>query len=315
MTRSGSYDFSVAGDAILRGAIRLVKGCGGTAPSGAKTGQAELTETREALNMMLREWQAQGVGLWLKKELYIFLAYQTGSYSLGPSGDEATLSMIETELSSSSATSDKTLTVDSITGITDGDVIGIELDADTLQWTTVDGTPATSVVTITTGVTSGAGINNNVYTYTTLAQRPLEILEARLFRDDESETPLNILTRQEWMDYANKTSDGLPNSIYYDPQLDSGILHVWPRPEKVNDYIKATVKYPIQDIDAALNDPDFPAELHRSVKFNLAVDISHEYQGVDEKRYYTLRKMADKLYATISAFDAEYGSIIFEAYE
>ena len=314
MSRSGSYDLGPVGDDILRGAIRIVKGIGGVAPTG-KTGQSEVIQTREACNIMLKEWQAQGVGLWLKKELYVFLAYRTGSYSLGASGDQATLTLVETELSSSSAAADTTLTVDSITGVTDGDVIGIELDANTLEWTTVNATPSGSVITITTGLTSSAGIDNNIYTYTTISQRPLEILEARLHRDDETETPLNILTRQEWMDYANKTSNGLPNSIFYDSQLDSGILNVWPRPEKVNDYIKLTCKYPIQDIDAAANDPDFPAEIYRAVKFNLAVDISHEYTGVDMDRYYALKKKADQLFTTISMFDAEYGSIIFEAYE
>ena len=313
MARSGSYDFGPAGDAILRGAIRIVKGIGGTIPKGGKTGQGEITQTREACNMMLKEWQGQDIGLWLKKEMYVFLAYRDGAYSLGASGDQATLTLIETELSSSSAAADTTLTVDSITGIASADIIGIELDANTLQWTTVASTPSGSVITITTGLTSSAGIDNNVYTYTTISQRPLEILEARLHRDDDTETPLNILTRQEWMDYSSKTSNGLPNSVYYEPLLDSGILHVWPRPEKVNDYIKLTAKYPIQDIDAATNDPDFPAEFYRAVKFNLAVDISHEYKGVDLNRYYALRKQADQLFKNLSIFDAEYGSIFFES--
>ncbi len=314
MARSASYDFGPTGDNILRGAIRIVKGLGGKAPTG-KTGQSEVTQTREACNMMLKEWAGQGIGLWLKKELYVFLAYRTGAYSLGASGDEATLTLVETEVATAQTSGNSTLVVDSITGIPDGNVVGVELDDNTLQWTTVNGTPATATITLTAALTDDVAVNNNVYTYTTLSQRPLEILEARLHRDDATETPLNILTRQEWMDYANKTSNGLPNSIFYDPQLDSGILNVWPRPEKVNDYIKLTCKYPIQDIDAAANDPDFPAEVYRAVKFNLAVDISHEYTGIDEKRYYMLRKQADKLFVTMQSFDAEYGSIFFEAYE
>ena len=265
--------------------------------------------------MMLKEWRARGVGLWLQKELYVFLAYRDGSYSLGPTGDHATLTLVETELSEDSAASDTTLKVDSITGISDADIIGVELDAGTLEWTTVNGTPASSIITITTGITSAAAENNNVYTYTTIAQRPLEVMEARLYSDDDSEIPLNVLTRQEWMNYTTKLSNGTPNSIYYDPQLDSGILHVWPRPNNVNEYIKLTCKYPIQDFDAAANDPDFPVELHNAVKFNLAVDISHEYTGIDINRYYALKKRADALYAGVSTYDTEYGSIFFEAYD
>jgi hypothetical protein len=313
MARSGNYDFDLDRNGIVRGAIRIVKGMGGQARKGVKVAQAELSEAGEALNMLLKQWQSEDVGLWLNKELIIFLAYQDGKYSLGPSGDHATLAMIETELSSSSAASDTTLTVDSITGITSGDAIGIELDANTLQWTTVNGAPSGSTVTITAGLTSTAGIDNNVYTYTTMSQRPLEITSANLVRDAGNETPLHIATRQEWNEIAKKNVDGVPSQIYYDPQLDSGILYVWTRPSTTDMYIKARAKMPIQDLDAAVDDPDFPPECHRAVKFNLAIDLCHEYTGIDMNRYYAVNRQAVQALNVVKQFNADFRSYTFEA--
>jgi hypothetical protein len=310
MARSGNYDFDLDRDGIVRGAIRIVKGISGNLDK--PIDNQDILDAAETLNIMVKQWQGEGIGLWLQKELYIFLAYRDGQYSLGPSGDHATLSMIETELSSSSAASDTTLTVDSITGISNGDAIGIELNDNTLDWTTVNGTPTGSVITITTGVTSAANVDNNVYTYTTKSQRPLDILEARLYRDGGTDTPLYIANRQEWADLADKENNGIPSQIYYDPQLDSGILHVWPRPSTVDNYIKATAKMPIQDFDAKANDPDFPPEFHRAVKFNLAVDLSFEYNGVDTNRFYQLKKQADYLKMAIGYHDAAFNSYNLE---
>ena len=313
MARSGSYDWSLAGDYILRGAIRIVKGLGGTPPVGGKSGQEEITDARESLNMMLKEWEAQGVGLWLIKDLIVFPAYHDGAYSLGPSGDHATLSLVETELSSSAASGASSITVDSITGMLNGDAIGIELDDNTLQWTTINGSPSGSTITLTASLTDDAAEDNNVYTYTTKSQRPLYIRDAYLYRDDGTETPLYICTRKEWNENPNKAYNGTPSQIFYDRQLDSGILYVWPRPSTVNNYFKLKAVYPIQDIDAAANDPDFPVEAQRAVKFNLAVDLAYEYMNVDLNKLAMLQKKANHLFNTLMNFDGVYGSYIFEA--
>jgi len=315
MARSGSTDFNLEQSQILNGAIRIIQGMGGKLPGGRKTAMSELQDAAQALNMMLKQWQGEGVGLWLNKEINVFPAYQTGSYSLGSSGDHAAISIIKTELSSSVSASGTSLTVDSITGISDADAIGIELDDNTLDWTTVNGAPSGSTITITTGLTSAAATDNNVYTYTTKSGRPLSITEARLHRDSATDTPLTLLNRDEWMEIASKETNGTPTCVYYDPQLDSGVLYVWPRPSTVDNWIKLTARMPIQDFDAAENDPDFPTECMRAVKYNLAVELSHEYTGIDLGRYDRTKKMADNLYRSLVMVDAEYSSYQFKAWD
>ena len=82
MGTSGSADFSLTRDGILRGAIRIVKGSGGQMPGSARSGQEEFSNASQACNMLLKAWQGIGIGLWLNKEVSVPFAYRDGKYSL-----------------------------------------------------------------------------------------------------------------------------------------------------------------------------------------------------------------------------------------
>jgi hypothetical protein len=311
MARSGSYDFNIARKDVINAAIRIITGRGGKI-SEAMTVKDEHTNASSALNMMIKAWQAKGIGLWKNAEIMVFPAYNTRSYSLGPTGDHATEALVETEISTAGSATDTTLTVDSITGISNADKIGIELDDNTLQWTTVSGAPSGSTITIAAALTDDVAVDNNVYTYTTIIQRPLSISEGRLYRDDGTETPLEILTREKYMDLSNKTTTGSPNQVYYDPQLDDGVLYVWPVFDSVEEYLKLTARMPIQDMDATANNFDFPQEWFEALKFNLAYKISSEYEKIDINNLLWIKGLADESFGNIEAFDAELGSVYFD---
>jgi hypothetical protein len=313
MARSGSTDFSLNRDSIIKGAIRIVKGLGGKPVSGAKSGQKEIEHTAEALNMMLKAWQAEGIGLWLNKEISVPFAYQDGEYSLGTSGDHASETLYVTEVATAQTSGNSTLVLDSTSGAVDGDAIGIELDDGTMQWTTINGTPSTLTVTLTAALTDDVAVDNEVMYYTTKSGRPLEITEARLVSDSGTHTPLTIYTRDEWMSIPNKDDNGTPSGIYYDEQLDSGILHIWPRPDDVSTYLKLTAKMPVQDFDAATDDADFPQECYRAVKFNLAAEVAHEYTDIDSNRLARVERMAVITLSAMQQFHTDLETIRFEA--
>jgi hypothetical protein len=63
----------------------------------------ETNNAAEALNSMLKEWDAQGVGLWQLKSVTLYPQKSTASYSLGPTGDNATLSGVSTETSAAAS--------------------------------------------------------------------------------------------------------------------------------------------------------------------------------------------------------------------
>ncbi len=71
---------------------------------------------------------------------------------------------VDTTLSVAALAADTTITVASAIGIATGDNIAILLDADTTHFTTVNGAPAGSVVTLTAAIPSAAAIGRNVAT-------------------------------------------------------------------------------------------------------------------------------------------------------
>jgi len=270
MAVSSSRDYSVTGTNIINGAFEYI---------GIKDAEESMSANMVAmalstLEMMIKTFQAEGLGLWTLDEVALFLSDEGYTYDIYSSGTNCSNSWVKTELSAASAASDTTLTVDSITGISDGDYIGIELDDGSLEWTTVNGDPSGTTVTITTGVTSAAGVDNHVYTYTTKCSRPIEITEARLHNSDGTDTPLELISRNDYMAIPDKTTTGIANSIYCDARIDRMTVNIWPACDDVKNYIKATVKMPIMDMDAAANNPEFPQEWYECLTTNLAVRLA-----------------------------------------
>jgi len=58
--------------------------------------------------------------------------------------------------------------------------------------------------------------------------RPLKASQARRLLSDGQESPIWVVSRQEYMEQPVKSTNGVPNMVYYDPQLDLGVLYVWP---------------------------------------------------------------------------------------
>lgn len=306
MATSGSYDFNANCQTIIKGALRLI----GAIAAGETPEPEDLQDGKEALGMMIKAWQAEGIGLWLIREVTLFLEYEEYKYLLGPTGDHCAASSVKTEVKVAASAGAASIDVDSIAGISDADHIGIELDDNTLQWTTVNGSPSGDTVTLTDVLTAAAAIDNHVYTYTTKIPRPLEVIEARRVDSEENETPLgDPISRREYMTLANKTSTGPANQIYYDPQRTNGTLHVWQACDDVKDRLKMSVKLPLEDFDSLTDDADFPQEWFRALKFNLAIDIAPEY-GKEPSG--AVIAIAGESKDAVSGFDREETSVFFQ---
>lgn len=278
MTTSGSTNFSLNGDQIITAALRVLRviDAGGTAPAG------DITTGRQALNLMLKSWAGlKDIDLWLTQEACLFLEYDEQKYTLGPSGDYCGVlsDCVKTQLAADSAATDTTLTVDSITGISNGDYIGVELDDGTLEWTTVNGAPSGTTVTITTGVTSAASTDNWIFAFTTKITRPMELLEARIRDTDDNDQHLTIVKNREdffgWI--TDVTSRGETTHLWYDPVPTNGRIYTWPVADDVTKRLIFTMRRTVEDFDAASDDFDGPPELINALKWNLAVDLAPEY--------------------------------------
>jgi len=157
-----------------------------------------------------------------------------------------------------------------------GDNVGIELDDGTVQWTFMAGTLSTTI-SLVTALTGAATTDNHVYVYDKEIQRPVDVIEARRHKADGKDVPLIIMSRDKYERLSDKTTGGTINSVYYDPQRNSGVLKTWPACGDVQDYILMTVRYPLEDMLASTDDFDFPPEWLEALSWNLATRIAPKY--------------------------------------
>ena len=302
MATSGSIDFSLDRDDAITEALELVGALGeGESPSAA-----QLTSVGRTMNMMLKSWQAKHhINLFAIQKLYVFLAKNQHEYDLkSTSTDHFTTSYVRTALNGAAASGATSLTVDSITGISDGDNIGIELADGTLYWDTVNGAPSGSTVTLTTGLSGAASDDAVVFAYTTTANRPMKITDAVLRDTSNLDIPLNMLTRDEYVHMSNKTSDGQPVNYYFDPQRTTAKLNIWPEPNDVTKVIVLWVVRTLDDLDAASDEVDYPQEWFWAIATNLAVMIAPKY-GVPDQTFRKLQILAGEALMDAESFDTE----------
>jgi len=276
MATSGSTDFSLNRDQIITAALRKLR-----VVDPANTADAnDITTGAQMLNLMIKEWQLDGVSMWLDVECLLHLEKDAQSYSLGSSGDNFCLlsDAVKTTLTADVAASGTALTVDSITGISDGDYIGIELDSGSLHWDTVSGAPSGSTVNITTGLASAASSDNYVFAYTNKIARPVEIMEARLRDTDNVDTPVAIeKSLEQFMSITDKTAEGDVTDIYLSPTITNSLLYTYPVCSDVTKRLIMTVRRVIEDFDRSSDDADLPAECLAAVIWNLALWLAPEY--------------------------------------
>lgn len=307
MALSGSTDFTVNRDQIIDGAIRLL---GGAANFKIETALAR-TEAAQAFNMLIKSLQAEGIGLWKRTEAALFLAKDGYSYSIGPTGDHATASYVKTEVATAGSSGDSSLVLDTISGISDGDYAGIELDDGSLQWTTIGGDPVTATIALDDVLTDDVAVDNHVYTYTTKLVRPVEILEMRLHRADGGEPEVEILSMSDYLNHYDKTTPGTISQVYYDPQLTNGVLKTWQACDDVQNWLMFTARIPFDDLDASTNNVDFPVMWLRPLKYLLAADIGPEY-NVELELLHILRATARDAKLELMAHDIEKTSVFIE---
>ena len=306
MGTSGSVDYSVTRNNIIYEALELI---GAYAP-GETPSNEDINSCARTLEMMIKTWQAEGVALWKNKEHILFQTYEGYEYDLGPSGDHACLvsDYVKTEISTAAASGATSIIVDSITGIADGDYIGIELDDKSLQWSTVNGDPAGSTVELDDALTDTVAVDNHVYAYTTIANRPLDIIEARIRYPNETEVPLEIISLTDYTSLSSKTSTGIANQLLFEPQTTNARIRIWPACSDVQYVIPFTGRMPLEDFDAATNNPDFPQEWFLALAYNLSVNVAPKFGAKDVG---DIKDLAIYYKENCRTFDEEHTSIFF----
>lgn len=301
MATSGSINFIVTRDDIITEALEQL----GVLADGESPSASQLSSMGRKLNMMAKAWQADGLNLFAVQRVYLIPQKNQNEYTLGPSStDHFTTSLVVTTVSTAAVSGAGSIDVASITGMSDGDNIGIELDDGSIQWTTISGAPSGSTVTLAANLTDDVAAANAVYVYTTLANRPMKILNATLRDVNGKDSSVDLLARRDYVDISDKTQDGDINQIYYDPQISAGKLFVWPEQSDTSKYLVLWCQRTLDDFDAASDDADFPQEWHLPLALNLALVASPAY-GITPVEYKKIQMLAMLYYENAASWDTE----------
>ncbi|WP_213775117.1 hypothetical protein [Bradyrhizobium sp. dw_78] len=308
MTTSGSTDFNYNRDQIIRASLRKI----GAIAAGETPGAQMVQDAADALNIMAKEWDAQGIHLWTETEGTLFLQPFQSRYSLGPtSPDHATESYSQTFLTADAQAGDTSVVVSRPQPISAGDYIGVTVATGQIFWTTVNGAPNGQTVTLATALPDSAATGSNTITYTKPLLRPLRVVDARRYQmQSRIETPMTRMSRLDYRDLPNKSNVGEPTSFFYDPQLGLGQLYVWQAPLDNTDAVKFTWYRQIQDFTNAADTPDLPQEWIGALIWGLALEIAPEYD-VPVQRQAALKTQFDEKFQRVTGFDVEPESIYF----
>lgn len=307
MATSGSADYAITRNDIFDTALNLV----GVLGESDAASSENYSKCAIMLNLMVKAWMARGINLWAMKEATLFLSPGTASYSLGPSGTHCTTSYVQTTLSTDEATSSTSLSLTSTTGISASDNIGIVLDDGTIHWTTISGAPG-DPTTIATGLASAASSGNVVFAYTSKIFRPQRIVNAYRRDIDGNDSPIELIARADYAGLSNKTSEGKTVQAFYHPVLTNGTLYAWPTPDLATDVIRFWYSSPIEDFDAASDNPYFPIEWGEALIYGLADRLCGIYKPSMETRQILKGEAREKLEEAL-AYDVEPVSVFFGA--
>ena len=294
MAQSGSFDFTVTRDQIIDLAHQYV----GAVGEGLAASASQVTEASLLLNMIVKLRAADGMPLWALRRGYILPV--TGVSVINTDSHIVT-AYDTTTLSAAAASGATSLTVTSITGFTNGDQIGIELTNGDMDWTTINGVPSGTTIVITTALTSAAASGKRIYGYTASSQRiqkPLRILNANILQvSDDISWEIAILSKQDYFNLGNRTSEGTPTGIHYSLEPSSltaletnGQIFVYPRFPDGTRIIEFTYHRPFQDWEAATENPDFPQAFHLPLMLELAAIIGPKFGLPMEERMSLFRE-------------------------
>jgi hypothetical protein len=276
MSTSGSYNFSMNRDTIIKRAMHMA--------NIVNLNQAARGDDQafavDIFQSMIKLWQAEGIQIWNRRQATLFPAYQDEQYTISNTGDHCANSYISSTISSDEASGQTVLSITSTTGMTAADNIGIELDSGTRQWTTIVSVDSSTQVTVTAALTGSAASGNTVITYTNkINDKPLRILDMRTvdLSNNRSTVSMEQVDYAEYFNIPIKSTDGRPINFYYDKLLDSGILYIFPRPDDVNVLLNFTYHESIEDVDSSTDSMDFPVEWTLPLIYGLAAELMVAY--------------------------------------
>ena len=133
----------------------------------------------------------------------------------------------------------------------------------------------------------------------TLGPRTLDVFDA-FRRVNNDDTPIQLLTREEYNSLPNKTVGGLPYALWPDRQVTQTQVTVYPVPTTSAGTLSLGTKRQIQDVTALSETVEIPPEWSECAMYNLALRLCPAY-GVQPNPI--TASMAGQLYAQMQGQD------------
>lgn len=306
MATSGSTNYSRTRNQIISEALELLNVVG----VGQSAAAEDIASASATLNLMVKAWQAQGYHLWRLTEGVMTVVKGTSKYNLP--GALGSNTVVKTELGADEALGQTVITVDSTAGMTAGDVVLIEQDDGTLHSSTISSVDDATTITIADATTVATAENRHVYAYTTALPRPVRITHVRLRNSSDMDRELYQYSRTEYFNLANKETEGTPIGYYYDPQLTTGNMYIYPAPNSVKQRIHFTYERTIEDFDNGTDDPDFPQEWLMALTYNLALNLATKFETERLKVRDQIAPLAFRYLQEALAFDSEHSQMMIQ---
>lgn len=308
MARSSSYDFSLTRDNILNAAFRLL----GVIGDNQTASSTRLSQAGQALNMMIRLWQAEGIALWKNTEIVLVPQADQIQYGIGPSANDycsLESTFTKTEIATSTVATGTTIYVDSTSGWATGYTVGIETVNGDIHWSVISDVTNNTTFVIATALDYQTAVDSHVY-YSTdwTIPRPMEIIQAWSKDSEGYDVPILIDSLFNYRMLSNKTTEGRPNTLAFDPTLDDITIYLWPEPNNMKELVYMIAKIPFQDFDSTSDDPDFPPEWSEALVYNIAIRLAAEYGRTPSQ---LVTAMALSSYETLKGFSREEVSVKF----
>lgn len=300
MATSNSIDFAVTRLDIITEALELL----GALQEGESPNADQITSLSRTLNALIKAWQAKQLNLFAVQTLYLFPQKNKNTYSLsGSTSDHITTAYGSATVTSATASGATTIPTSIDMELQAGDYIGIEVDNNVLFWTTVQTNTVGASVDIDDALTEDVEEGAQVYAYRVKAQRPMKVLEARINTGD-AEIPVDVIARRDYNDLTVKTTQGLINQVYFDPQIGTAKLKVWPETDNETNILILEVQRTLHDLDNDTDNPDIPQEWFLALAYNLAVASMPKY-GTPQMDGQRLMILAGSYLKDAEDFDVE----------
>lgn len=264
---------------------------------------------KRSLNLMIKEWEQQGIHLWSYTEGVLFL--QVGQASYDFSIANVTNEFFETTLAADAAISATSITVVSDAEMLVGDNIGIILADNNIQWTTIASLPGSEVVNINDALTGAANSGSFVRNYRGTFIPVKRVLDVRRREGSDYEIPIVFESRKDYFNLPNKEQQGTPIQAYYQRGRDNGTMFLWNTPSSSIPVINFTYERALQIMVNGTDTLDFPQEFQEAVIANLAVKLIPKY-GASVELAQELKLWAAESLSLALNFDSAVYPVVME---